>query len=132
MTSELIFIFSLLSVEFSLLFTNHFSSVSFALYISPAKKSGIYERRGIFLIGERERANLVVRSSGIFGIYIISSLVRRVSAHARLLTRFFLSEIIFTFLHISHSHAASQYAPVDLTSQRIIPRVFIRERKAVR
>ena len=51
------------------------------------------------IIAERERANLVVRSSGYA--------VRRVSAHARLLTRFFLSEIISKFLHI-FTHAASR------------------------
>ena len=45
------------------------------------------------IIGERERA---VLSSGIFGII---SFVRRVSAHARLCTRFFLSENISKFLH---------------------------------
>ena len=49
------------------------------------------------IIGERERANLVVRSSGIFYVY---TFVRRVSAHARLLTRFFLFEIISKFFHI--------------------------------
>jgi hypothetical protein len=60
------------------------------------------------IIGERERANLVVRSSGIFCVYIyIYAAVRRVSAHARLLTRFFLSEIISKFLHI-FTHAASR------------------------
>ena len=68
--------------------------------------SGLY--RGVatsqgFFIGERERANLVVRSSGIFYIYIYLSFVRRVSAHARLLTRFFLSEIISKFFTFSHT-----------------------------
>jgi hypothetical protein len=58
------------------------------------------------IIGERERANLVVRSSGIFYLYA-AVVVRRVSAHARLLTRFFLSEIISKFLHI-FTHAASR------------------------
>ena len=39
--------------------------------------------------------------------------VRRVSAHARLLTRFFLSDIISKFF----THAASRYAPIDLYCQ---------------
>ena len=59
------------------------------------------------VIGERERANLVERF-----IY-----VERVSAHARLLTRFFLSEIISKFLHI-FTHA--RYAPIDLASPRTL------------
>ena len=77
------------------------------------------------VVGERERANLVVRSSGIFCLYIYiyiyaAVVVRHVSAHARLLTRFFLSEIISKFLHI-FTHA--RYAPIDLASQ---PRTSIR------
>ena len=68
------------------------------------------------IIGERERANLVVRSSGIFClyiiiIYIVYAAVRRVSAHARLLTRFFLSEIIYKFYTFSHT------SPIDRSSQ---------------
>ena len=57
------------------------------------------------IIGERERANLVVTFERNFlFIYIYAAVVRRVSAHARLLTRFFLSEIISkSFLTFSHT-----------------------------
>ena len=50
----------------------------------------------------------------IYYIYIYAAVVRRVSAHAQLLTRFFLSEIISIFLH-NFTHA--RYAPIDLYSQ---------------
>ena len=49
-------------------------------------------------------------------IYIYAAVVRRVSGHARLLTRFFLSEIISKFFHI-FTHAASRY---DLASPRTL------------
>ena len=48
------------------------------------------------------------------------SVVRRVSAHARLRTHFFLSEIISIFLHI-FTHSASRYGPIDLAGERTTP-----------
>ena len=51
------------------------------------------------MIGERERANLVVTTGRFFYLFIYLSLVGRVNAHARLCTRFFLSEIFYTFSH---------------------------------
>ena len=73
------------------------------------RSKGMYNK----VIGERERANQVVRS---FERTYTSVVVRRVSAHARLLTRFLLSEIISKYF----THAASRYAPIDLATERTL------------
>ena len=87
-----------------------------------SQPSRSFERNFLF-IGERERANLERN----FHIYIIigereravrnflfiyiCTFVRRVSAHARLLTRFFLSEIISKYFHI-FTHAPENSPPI--------------------
>ena len=61
------------------------------------------------VIGERERANLVVRSSGIFGIYIVTSC--KCASNALLfIILLYIPEIISKFLHIFTSR--DNYAPI--------------------
>ena len=70
------------------------------------------------IIGERERANLVVRSSGIFCLYKIY--IRRTSCKCACAASNALLFIRnFSFQFFTHFHL-SRYAPIDLASPRTL------------
>ena len=87
-----------------------------------AMHSPTSNNEGAIIIGERERANLVVRSSGIFCI------VRRVCAHARLCTRFFLSKTNFRILQClaDRSSPRENHPPFDGMRCNLTDRGFVR------
>ena len=76
-------------------------------------------RVSIHIIGERERANLVVRSSGIFCLYYYIRLCRRTSckcACAASNALLFIRNHFQIFTHF-HTRCLSRYAPIDRSSQ---------------